>query len=391
MNLSLTNFKATMNQPATLLDLFENLPEETRVLRLRDEVVKHEHAYYVLDNPLIPDLDFDALFRALSDLEEARPDLVVPTSPTQRVGGVASSAFAEVPHHRPMLSLGNAFDEEELGDFVRRANDGLDATSDLEYSVEPKFDGMAMSLTYEKGILTRGVTRGDGTTGEDVTANVRTIRNVPLDIRAACDAAGIDVPDLLEVRGEVLMARKDFEKVNEALRANNAQTLANPRNAAAGSMRQLDSRITASRRLSFFAYALGAADGFERGPSHSASMATLSKLGFHITDLAEVVVGQQGLLDYYGRIGKARDSLPFDIDGVVYKIDRYDQQNTLGWLSRTPRWAVAHKYPPQEMMTPVAGHRNSDWSHRLGHPCGPTGTRSSRRRGGGERHPSQPR
>ncbi len=344
-----------MSLPTTTLDLFETLPLADRVAKLRQEIERHQYAYYVLDNPTIPDVDFDAMFRALEGLEAAHPEFLDASSPTQRVGGVAQSKFAPAKHYRPMLSLGNAFEDDEVGDFDRRGREGLASSTELEYAVEPKFDGMAMSLAYENGVLIRGATRGDGETGEDVTANVRTIRNVPLDIRPACAAAGIPVPELLEVRGEVLMARKDFEKVNDAQREAGQQPFANPRNAAAGSMRQLDSRITAKRRLSFFAYALGVVDGFERGASHDDSMKTLKQLGFQITDLADVVVGQAGLLGYYNRIGAARDSLPFDIDGVVYKVNRYDQQEALGWVSRSPRWAVAHKYPAQEVMTPLLG------------------------------------
>ena len=340
-----------MSQPSTTLNLYEDLAPAERVARLRAEVEKHQHAYYVLDNPLIPDVDFDALFRALEAVEQANPELVDSTSPTQRVGGVAQDKFPPAKHYRPMLSLGNAFEDEEVAEFDRRGSEELGQDEAVVYAAEPKFDGMAMSLVYEDGIFVRGATRGDGETGEDVTANVRTIRNVPLSIREMCKEMGIEVPKRLEVRGEVLMARKDFEKVNEELRLAGEKTLANPRNAAAGSMRQLDSRITARRRLSFFAYALGQADGFDRGPSHSASMAILAKLGFKVSELAEVVVGKDGLLDYYNRIGRARDSLPFDIDGVVYKIDRYDQQEKLGWISRSPRWATAHKYPAQEAMT----------------------------------------
>jgi DNA ligase (NAD+) len=342
-----------MSQPTTTLDLFETLPLADRVAKLRQEIERHQYAYYVLDNPTIPDVDFDAMFRALEAVEAAHPEYLDSTSPTQRVGGVAQSKFAPAKHYRPMLSLGNAFEDEEVGAFEGRAQELLANPEELRYAVEPKFDGMAMSLVYENGVLVRGATRGDGETGEDVTANVRTIRNVPLDIRPACERLGIEVPERIEVRGEVLMARKDFEKVNEALREAGQQTMANPRNAAAGSMRQLDPRITAKRRLSFFAYALGVIDGFDRGDAHSESMQTLAGLGFQVTDLAEVVVGQAGLLDYYRRIGAARDSLPFDIDGVVYKVDRYDQQEALGWVSRSPRWAIAHKYPAQEAMTPL--------------------------------------
>ena len=343
-----------MSQLTTALDLFESLPAPQRVARLRQEVARHQHAYYVDDAPLIPDVDFDALLRALEEVEAAHPELFDPTSPTQRVGGMAQSSFSPAKHYRPMLSLGNAFEDEEVGAFDTRARTLL-GVADLEYAVEPKFDGIAMSITYRDGVLERGATRGDGETGEDVTANVKTIRNVPLDIRPACAQMGVEVPHLLEVRGEVLMARKDFEKVNAALRDAGQDTLANPRNAAAGSMRQLDTRVTARRRLSFFAYALGVAEGFDRGESHSASMDQLSRLGFQVSDLADVVLGEAGLMGYYDRIGKARDSLPFDIDGVVYKVNNYALQEKLGWVSRSPRWAVAHKYPPQEVMTRLLG------------------------------------
>lgn len=340
-----------MSQPTTTLDLFETLPLADRVAKLRQEIERHQYAYYVLDNPTIPDVDFDVMFRALEAIEAAHPEYLDSTSPTQRVGGVAESKFAPAKHYRPMLSLGNAFEDDEVKAFEARSQELLANASALEYAVEPKFDGMAMSLVYEDGVFVRGATRGDGETGEDVTANVRTIRNVPLDIRSACRDLGIPVPSRIEIRGEVLMARKDFEKVNEALREAGQPTMANPRNAAAGSMRQLDPRITAKRRLSFFAYALGVVDGFERGASHDASMQILKQLGFKVTELADVVVGQEGLMEYYQRIGAARDSLPFDIDGVVYKVNRYDQQEALGWVSRSPRWAVAHKYPAQEALT----------------------------------------
>lgn len=344
-----------MSQPSTTLDLFETLPVAERVTRLRKEVERHQHAYYVLDEPTIPDVDFDAMFRALEALEAAHPEFFDPASPTQRVGGAAQSKFNQVKHLRPMLSLGNAFEDDEVSDFDRRSSQLLGTDEPVAYAVEPKFDGLAMSLVYEDGVLTCGATRGDGETGEDVTANVRTIRNLPLSIRDACAQLGIPVPQRLEVRGETLMARKDFEKVNEELRAAGGKTLANPRNAAAGSIRQLDSRIAAKRRLSFFAYGLGVVEGLDRGESHYESMQLLKKLGFEVTDLATVVVGQDGLLDYYNRIGRARDSLPFDIDGVVYKVNRYDQQEKLGFISRSPRWAVAHKYPAQEAMTPLIG------------------------------------
>lgn len=338
--------------PSPALDLFDSLPLPERIQRLREAVQVHQHAYYVLDNPTIPDADFDVLFRTLEALEAAHPQFDDPASPTKRVGGQVQSKFQPAKHYKGMLSLGNAFEDEEVADFSRRATEalGLDDAA-IEFSAEPKFDGLALSLAYRHGVLERGATRGDGETGEDVTANVRTIRSVPLDIRPACARLGIPVPELLEVRGEVLMTRKDFERVNQQLRAAGEKPLVNPRNGAAGSLRQLDPKITASRRLSFFAYGMGVVDGLEKGPTHSASMQILAQLGFQVSDLMEVVRGQQGLLGYYQAIGRARDSLPFDIDGVVYKVNDYALQEAWGFVSRSPRWAVAHKYPAQEQAT----------------------------------------
>ena len=343
------------------VDLFPTLPPAERAARLREEIEFHQHAYYVLDAPTIPDVDFDALFRALQDLENVHPALRDPRSPTQRVGGQAQSQFAPARHLRPMLSLGNAFTEEEVADFCRRTGQGNDPSklsgeeSELEFSAEPKFDGLALSAVYVEGELQRGATRGDGETGEDVTANVRTIRNLPLSIRAACEKEGVPVPARLEVRGEVLILRKDFDRLNQAQRDAGEATFANPRNAAAGSMRQLDPRVAATRRLSFFAYGLGACEGMDQGVSHSASMGLLARLGFQVSDLIEVVQGREGLLAYFEKIGRARDALPFDIDGVVYKVNRYSQQQALGWVSQAPRWAIAHKFPPQERMTRLLG------------------------------------
>lgn len=336
-----------------MLDLYEGLAEEERVQRLRADIDRHNHAYYVLDSPTVPDADYDALFRELQKLENQRPDLLTAHSPTQRVGGQAVASFAAVQHQRPMLSLANAF--ADVGDFERRIHERLGVEEDIEYAAEPKFDGLALSLRYEDGLLTVAATRGDGETGEDVTANVRTIRSVPLDLRPSCTRRGIPVPRLLEVRGECLMLRRQFEALNAALRGRGEKPLANPRNAAAGSLRQLDSQIAAQRGLSFFAYALGAADGFDGGSSHMHSLGILRDLGFQVSDLAQTVVGHAGLLNYYRDVGRRRDDLPFDIDGVVYKINRYDQQAALGFVSRSPRWAVAHKYPAQEKTTLLKG------------------------------------
>ena len=341
------------------LDLFQALPDEVRVERLRETVARYDHAYYVNDEPLIPDVDYDQIFRALVEIETRRPDLLIPTSPTQRVGGVAAGGFAEVAHLRPMLSLGNAFTEEEVADnFERRAENELGTPADqIAYTAEPKFDGLAISLVYVDGLLERAVTRGDGAVGEDVTPNAKTIRTVPLDIRGECARLGLPVPSLMEVRGEVVMARKDFEAYNEKQRAlgTKGKPLANPRNGAAGSLRQKDSRKTAARKLTFFAYALGVAEGFEGGPSHSASMNRLRDMGFNVSELSEVVFGRAGLMAYHDKVGQLRASLPFDIDGTVYKVDRYEDQEQLGWRSREPNWAVAHKYPAQEKMTPLLG------------------------------------
>lgn len=335
------------------LDLFVSLPDEDRVVRLRETVKFYNAAYNDRDEQLIPDADYDALFRALRNLEERRPDLVTADSPTQRAGGSVSSGFQEVKHLRPMLSLGNAFTTEEMDGYVEKVGEGLHSTDEQLFAVEPKFDGLALSNVYEHGILVRSVTRGDGTTGEDVTANARTIRNLPQDIRAGFKALGLEVPELLEVRGEVLMPRADFEAYNDKQYqlGPKAKPLANPRNGAAGSMRQHDAKKAAERNLSFFAYALGVSQGFENVTRHSEAMARLKSLGFNVTDLAEVVQGREGLLAYYNKIGAMRDELPFDIDGVVYKVDQYKDQEELGWRSREPVWATAHKYPPQEKTT----------------------------------------
>lgn len=338
--------------PTTGLDLFENDEPSVRVQKLREVIEQHNYAYYELDEPSIPDADYDALVRALEGLEERYPHLASDQSPTQKVSGKRSIGFAPAKHIKPMLSINNAFDPEEVDKFVERVADGRDV-GNIAFSLEPKFDGLAMSLLYEDGILVRGATRGDGETGEDVTPQVKTIKTIPHDIRSACKKAGLPVPRQLEVRGEVLMLRADFEALNERLRASDQKTMANPRNAAAGSLRQMDPSITASRALSFFTYALGVTDGFDGGTSHSESMERLRKLGFPVCDLVKQGVGAKACMEYYNEIQAKRDSLPFDIDGVVYKVDSYALQAELGWRSRSPVWAVAHKYPPQEVMTPL--------------------------------------
>jgi DNA ligase (NAD+) len=318
----------------------------TRIAELRRLIDDANHRYHVLDEPEIPDAEYDRLLRELDELEAAHPELVTPYSPTQRVGKAPSSKFAEVRHAVPMLSLGNAFSDQEVQDFVRRIADRL-GRSALRFSVEPKLDGLAISLRYEHGAFVQGATRGDGSTGEDVTANLRTVRAIPLKLR------GKGWPDVLEVRGEVYMPRADFEKYNERARLHGGKVLANPRNGAAGSLRQLDPRITAERPLAFFAYGTGLVEGGTLPDSHSATLERLRGWGFPVSSLSGVVEGVDGLLAYYCRIGEARDGLPFDIDGVVYKLDDGEGQRELGFVSRAPRWAIAHKFPAQEQATTV--------------------------------------
>ncbi len=319
-----------------------------RVKQLREEIETHNYRYYVLDSPTIPDAEFDMLFRELQALEADYPSLATPDSPTQRVGVSPITEFAQVTHRVPMLSLNNAFEDEEVEAFDRRVREGL-GRDNIDYAVEPKFDGLALSLVYEQGVLTQAATRGDGYTGEDVTANIRTIHAIPLKLHAA------HPPRLLEVRGEVLMLKRDFERLNAAQRAKQEKEFANPRNAAAGSLRQLDPRISASRKLTFFAYATGAVEGAPLPRLQSQVMDWLVELHFPVCSERRVVTGVSGLLEYYRTIGAKRESLPYEIDGVVYKVNDLAAQNELGFVSRAPRFAVAHKYPAQEMMTEVLG------------------------------------
>src|SRR5689334_14415225 len=323
-----------------------------RAQALRSQLADANYRYHVLDEPTITDAEYDRLMRELEALEAEHPELRTPDSPTQRVGAAPSREFAEVRHGIPMLSLANAFSEEEVGDFVRRIRERL-GDNNLEFAVEPKFDGLAISLRYENGVFVRGATRGDGETGEDVTPNLRTIRTIPLRLHG-------DVPAVLEVRGEVYMPRAGFEKYNEMARASDGKIkpLINPRNAAAGSLRQLDPRITAQRPLAFYAYAVGVVEGPIPSkpllpPTHSATLRQLRDWGLPVSKLAGVANDVEGCLDYYRRIGAQRDTLPFDIDGVVYKLDELALQRELGFVGRTPRWAIAHKFPAQEQTTTV--------------------------------------
>lgn len=319
-----------------------------RAQQLRAEIEQHNYRYYVLDNPTIPDAEFDRLFRELEALEKTYPELLSPDSPTQRVGSTPASAFSQVTHRVPMLSLNNAFENDEVAAFDRRVREGL-GIEVVEYAVEPKFDGLAISLVYENGLLVQGATRGDGYTGEEVTANLRTVRAIPLRIETH------NPPRLLEVRGEVLMLKADFERLNAQQRQKDEKEFANPRNAAAGSLRQLDSRIVATRKLTFFAYGLGAVDGVALPSTHSEVMNWLAQLHFPVARERAVVRGVEGLLEYYASIGERRSNLPYDIDGVVYKVNDLAAQEQLGFVSRAPRFAVAHKFPAEEAVTELLG------------------------------------
>ena len=317
---------------------------------LRDELHAHNHRYYVLDEPTVTDAEYDQMFRELQALEAAHPELQSPDSPTQRVGAKPAARFKPVAHRRPMLSLANALSEEEVAAFDRRVREAL-RLEVVEYACEPKFDGLAVNLRYEDGRLVCGATRGDGATGEDVTANLRTVRAIPLSLAAAVDHAS--VPAVLEVRGEVLMTKRDFERLNAEQGARGGKTFVNPRNAAAGALRQLDPKITAGRKLSFFAYGLGEVVGAEPPVTHGAQMDWLAGLRLPVTTERVVVRGLGGLLDYARRVRDGRTRLPFEIDGVVYKVNDTRLQERLGFVARAPRFAIAHKFEAQEASTEV--------------------------------------
>lgn len=323
-----------------------------RIQALRAELDEHNYRYYVLDEPSVPDAEYDRLFRELQALEAEHPELVTPDSPTQRVGGEALSAFGEVRHEVPMLSLGNAFEEEDLLAFDRSVQSGLGLSGGdlfgggaaVEYSCEPKLDGLAVSLLYRNGMLERGATRGDGTTGEDISANVRTIRNVPLKLK------GEGWPQVLEVRGEVYMPKAGFEELNARQAESGGKTFANPRNAAAGSLRQLDPKITASRPLEFCCYGIGQVSA-ELAPTQVGMLERLKGWGIPISRELRLARGVEACLDYYRDIGQRRMALPYDIDGVVFKVNTLEDQQQLGFRARTPHWAIAHKFPAQEELT----------------------------------------
>ncbi len=315
-----------------------------RASRIADELNRHNFAYYTLDAPTIPDAEYDRLFRELQELEKAHPELIAPDSPTQRVGSAPLPQFSQIAHSVPMRSLANGFDDSDILAFDRRVHEGL-RVGMVEYAAELKFDGLAVNLRYENGILVQAATRGDGEIGEDVSANIRTIKAIPLRLRADYP------PALLEVRGEVLMFKVDFANLNRRQQEAGQKAFANPRNAAAGSLRQLDSRITAQRELRFFAYGIGALEGVDIPPTHAALLDWYVALGIPVCAERAVVTDAEGLLGFFRQIGKMRESLPYEIDGVVYKVNRVDWQERLGFVTRAPRFAMAHKFPAQEAMT----------------------------------------
>ncbi|WDG54363.1 NAD-dependent DNA ligase LigA [Pseudomonas chlororaphis] len=325
---------------------------ETRILELRAELDQHNYRYHVLDEPSIPDAEYDRLFHELKALEAEHPELVSSDSPTQRVGSAALSAFTQVRHEIPMLSLGNAFEETDMREFDRRVTEGLDLpVGDLfgggaavEYSCEPKLDGLAVSLLYLDGVLVRGATRGDGTTGEDISVNVRTVRNIPLKLH------GSGWPATLEVRGEVYMSKAGFERLNAAQLEVGGKTFANPRNAAAGSLRQLDSKITASRPLEFCCYGIGQVTA-DIADTHIGNLEQLKRWGMPVSRELKLAKGIDECLDYYRDIGERRNGLPYEIDGVVFKVNSIASQRELGFRAREPRWAIAHKFPAMEELT----------------------------------------
>ncbi|HEY5558651.1 MAG TPA: NAD-dependent DNA ligase LigA [Steroidobacteraceae bacterium] len=318
-----------------------------RVLRLRAEIEHHNYRYHVLDDPEVPDAEYDRMMAQLRALEQQHPELIVPDSPTQRVGGAPVSGFAEVRHHKPMLSLDNAFSREDVVAFDRRVRERLETDKEINYSCEPKLDGLAVSLTYRNGSLEIAATRGDGTVGEDVTHNVRTIQSVPLRL------TGKSWPQVLEVRGEVFMSLAGFHEMNRRAAEKGVKVFVNPRNAAAGSLRQLDPRLAATRPLEIFFYGAGIVEGGKLPDRHSKILGVLREWGLRTSPEARVVKGVDGLLAYYEKVGQRRSKLSYQIDGVVYKVDLIEQQRELGFVARAPRWAIAHKFPAEEEMTRV--------------------------------------
>jgi len=319
-----------------------------RVAELRRQIGYHDERYYVLDEPEIPDAEYDKLMNELRALEAEYPDLITPESPTQHVSGAPSEEFGEVVHKVPMLSLDNAFSEEDVQGFDRRIHERLGVEGELDYWAEPKLDGLAVTVIYRHGKLAQAATRGDGARGEDVTANVRKIRSVPHQLHGK-------TPEVLEVRGEVFMPIKGFERMNRLARETGEKVFINPRNAAAGSLRVLDSSITAKRPLQLYFYSLGTVEGGSIPDHQSGLLKAFKGWGLPICPDAQLVHGVDGLLAYYRDMGARRKALPYQIDGVVYKLDRRADQERLGFVSRAPRWAIAHKFPAEEALTVVRG------------------------------------
>ena len=318
---------------------------EQKLTELRTTLRHHEYLYHVMDTPEIPDAEYDRLMRELRELEAQHPELITPDSPTQRVGAAPLASFSQIRHEVPMLSLDNVFDEESFLAFNKRVQDRLKNSDDLTYCCELKLDGLAVSILYENGLLVQAATRGDGTTGEDITSNVRTIRAIPLKLR------GDNIPQRLEVRGEVFLPQAGFEKINEEARRTGGKFFANPRNAAAGSLRQLDPRITAKRPLTFFCYGVGVLEGGELPASHSARLQQFKFWGLPVSERVKLCHTPEEVLTYYRKVEEDRPNLGFDIDGVVIKVDSLALQEQLGFVARAPRWAVAFKFPAQEQMT----------------------------------------
>src|SRR6202790_1714883 len=318
-----------------------------RVLELKETLERYNYRYHALDDPEVPDAEYDRLMLELRALETQHPQLLTPDSPTQRVGAAPVAAFGAVKHRLAMLSLDNAFDEKKARDFDRRIRERLAREGPIRYAAEPKLDGLAMSARYENGAFVQGATRGDGETGEDITQNLRTVKSLPTKLRADRP------PPVLEVRGEVFMPLAGFERFNREAVARGEKSFVNPRNAAAGSLRQLDPRMTAARPLDLFIYGLGIVEGAELPAHHGAILQTLRHWGFKICPQSRIVEGADGCLHYYREMGGLRAKLPYQIDGVVYKVDDLDLQRQLGFISRAPRWAVAHKFPAEEALTTV--------------------------------------
>ncbi len=319
---------------------------KNKIQELIEKISTFDYQYYVLDNPSISDFEYDKIFKLLVNLENKNPELIRPDSPSQRVGGKALDSFESVIHRQAMLSLNNAFEEGELIAFDKRIKDDI-GIDEVEYAVEPKFDGLAITLTYENGIFVQGATRGDGYTGENVTHNLKTIRSIPTKLNHT------NPPKILEVRGEVLMLKKDFELLNQKQESLDEKKFANPRNAAAGSLRQLDPRITATRPLTFFSYGLGVCEPNLNLKTHTETIQLLKQFNLPISDLSSSVKGVNGLQSFYAKVLKLRDTLPYDIDGVVYKVNSFNYQSELGFVSRAPRWAIAHKFPAEEALTEI--------------------------------------